>query len=1504
MFKIIQSHRTENLVDELLVQYQSKNQDIFAEFIVIVPSMVLGDWLDKSIASQTGISTLVTTTFWGQYQWTLMQKVLTRHNEYLLAQNPQATTLNVPEVAVLSPTVMQWRLFGYLTYYQDLIVDDEKHPVYSLLASLIETPQDGITQDKSQQDARIWQLASDLARVFNRYLTHREDWLALWSHNKPLNVEALIADKDALSLRFDKYARGTPEWLVAHYVELESAQRFLWTHLFADVHQHRVAIDSTFWSALKENKANERDQLPKMLRIFTIQQLPQTELDFLQRLANCIDVTLLHYNPSKLFWADIVDKSWLQRQKIINPESVFLRDYGHSLLSRLGKQSRDTFAMLANLSGNEDYQETLVEWIDNFAEGLQGELGSDVDNDVSNHHDSDSAKITQSSPSLLQRLQKDVLMLDEQSTQKAAAATVSEALSKQINTGFEEDTPWYDDDVLEKKRFEKARFWDISAQDNSLSIHSCHSLQRQLEVLCIMIGRWLNEPLTVGEKKRHISDIVVLLPDLDRHHALISSIFISGKGQDGLTLPAKVTGVVDADIRQLWEAIIGFYKLLGSHSARFEAAPVLDWLMLPPLYESFGLTHEQMSRGCDLLVEAGFIRGFDEAHLKQTLDRHDYDYRFSFAQALDRLTLGLVMPEAVLSDCLYPLAAGEWADTAMAEMSLPLPQVSLNDAIIVEALCRIYTGLVERRDDHIQKLKAEEWLDQIETQVIHRYFGDVDQTRTMRAIYNAMNGFKSSLRANRHYKQYSKNNSANKEVEQRLAGVEQLPLKLSFMLDSIEAELESQQVSAEPTGVITFGRFGALRNVPFGLVVMLNMNLSEFPGQDRDNRYDLMKATTARRGDRVSEDDDNGAFLDAILCARSGCWIFYNGQSLTDTHEHLPANPVSELLQFLQGEVQWQMNSMETLNTWFENADPTTASLKHYLPQLIKQWLVTEHPALPFHESLFETEIEDAEVADDAKQKSVTPTLSDQNVIAIDTHDNRPIDTIDTIDTIDELDILLNKAMRKTKLAQKKQFPPAPLWRAVFDTLKDRTPSERPQLVGLPTKAQYEAIALILGQSLGELGQVDIETLTTMAAMLSLNSVADVEQINDSDKALMQTVFDTVFNIGEIDVEGVLAYQVRHPAKAFLRTQKVYMMQGEEAMAPQEPLFLDNLTTYKIKEFLINEMNTAATDTNEDKLTADTSMQTLMYQKIIPAGVARQTTLPNQQQKLQQHCLEFQEQLIANGFYDANKDEAEDNVGLTLLTPTSEHPVQIELAALLNPNADSNHHSALLLKLLPKAIKMKGLVPIASHKSQSSDNPYKAGMSYAEQSPKQWFNILPNSASPKHLLKFWLSHLYWQVARRTTAEQVALNEGISIWRFNKSSSHVKGYDKVTAFKLAPIVYEDAVIELIKWAIFAKLSGQVPIALLPEYALSYLDKCQKKMDDNNENSSYWPTRADFSEWIRPGFHTDTIYDTCSQHATWQYVLRDQEVFKALSVALTILAEPLYGPMFNALECLEG
>ena len=607
------------------------------------------------------------------------------------------------------------------------------------------------------------------------------------------------------------------------------------------------------------------------------------------------------------------------------------------------------------------------------------------------------------------------------------------------------------------------------------------------------------------------------------------------------------------------------------------------------------------------------------------------------------------------------------------------------------------------------------------------------------------------------------------------------------------------------------------------------------------------------------------------------------------------------LLQFLQGEVQWQVNSLETLP---ENIDPTTESLKRYLPKLIKQWLVTEHPALPFHRSLFETEVED----DTFEQEKQTNVSVNESQSTADAQNNN------AVTVSDELDTLLNKAMRKTKLAQKKQFPPAPLWQAVFDTLNGRMTSKHTQLVGLPNKAQYEAIATMLGQGLGKLGKIDEQTLSVLADMLALEGALDV---NDATKVSAPIVFDSVFNIGEIDIEGGLVYQVRHPAKAFLRTQKVYVVQGEEAMAHQEPLFLDNLTTYQIKEHLIQSLVADATALSDGNTAIENINATMMYQKMIPAGVARQTTIPNQKQKLQQQCAEFREQLMDNGFDDIDMGsgyrEGLESNGLQMLTPTIEKPIEVrDVATVLNAShhqADSDSDRQVKTeawrKLLPASIKIKGSVPVLVSPDTHNINAHnQSSLSYAEQSPKQWLNILPNSASPRHLLKFWLSHLYWQVARRTTNEQVALNDGVSIWRFNKASSQVDTYKNAMTFKLSPIVYEDAVIELIKWAIFGNLSGQVPITLLPEYALSYLGKCSKAEENESTTERYWPKRADFSDWLRLSYHSDTIYDTCSQHAIWQYVLRDQDTFQALSGALTTLAQPLYQPMFAALSGLDN
>ena len=285
MFAITQSHRTEYLLDLLLDDYRSSSDDVFARFVVIVPSMVLGEWLDKTFAERAGISTLVTAQFWGQYQWQLMQNVLDVHNAWL-AEQGKPTGLNVPEVAVLSQAVMQWRVFGYLRAVLYGTFDDHSnsasseldtkqisfdhtHPLYEtlhillepMLKSELETAEKTVTdnsinhQTANQQaidyqsttntttdtttESRLWQLAGDIARMFTRYLTYREDWLIKWSRDEAINVAELIKDKDELSKRFDGVEHQTPAWLTEHYTALEVAKRHLWQSLFAEVFEHR-----------------------------------------------------------------------------------------------------------------------------------------------------------------------------------------------------------------------------------------------------------------------------------------------------------------------------------------------------------------------------------------------------------------------------------------------------------------------------------------------------------------------------------------------------------------------------------------------------------------------------------------------------------------------------------------------------------------------------------------------------------------------------------------------------------------------------------------------------------------------------------------------------------------------------------------------------------------------------------------------------------------------------------------------------------------------------------------------------------------------------------------------------------------------------------------------------------------------------------------------------------------------------------------------------------------
>lgn len=970
MFTITQSNDTAHLAKILTQRYQQSQDDVFSSFLVITPAKVLEEWLKKTIAQNAKISTLLTTKFWGQYQWQLIGEILAIKKTYLtqLGQGEQA--LSVPEVAVLSQSVVHWRIFDYLikpiwqggddvnafgdfghlpshqandqpyqqsnpSNYQPNhqagkspislakhIYDNPKHELHFLIAPLA----DKVGNIDNQ---KLWRLCQELASLYVKYLTQRPAWLDSWA--KPsktkinaqngqieqkertaqnfVNVKALIAEKDRFAKQLnqtnlfqallphssnpsdpsDEQASieksidtsddvGTPEWLIAHYEMVETALFWFWNVLFSDVYVYRQSLEREFWAILVDAFQNPdspiapqvKNALPKNLYLFTVQQLPSVELDFLKQLSRYVDIELLHFNPSQMYWADIVDKRWFENQRLTNPMMVYAKDYGQGLLSRLGKSARETFAMLTSLSGGEDYGQDRVKWDDRFV-------------------------AVSSTPSLLNALKSDILNLEEYQ------------VARRLN-----------------QRFLSSDGLAVQAIDDSLQVHNCYGIKRQLEIVRLKIGKWLNEQGADGTP-RQLSDIAILSPDIESHYTLIRSAFGEQVGLDGLVLPAKMTGVPNLAVAQLWQGIVGFYEL---PAGRFYADELFSWFSLPAVYENFGLDFDEMSRACELLVLAGFVRGLDGRHLSESLDKADKDFRHSFANALDVLVLSLSFAkQKTVVGALYPFEFKQnneqlWLDepTAVGEKTPLLPQVGVDDEPIIATLCRLYAGFNECRALYHQVDDVLKWLDGIERQMIDRYFFVSRHSESMRAIFEAKNQLKQSIIANNHYYKYANTPKSSHDTPVRLP--------LSLVIDSLGEQVLAQQIASEPSGVINVGRFGSFRGIPFKLVIMLDMNLLAFPRKEKDSRLDLIKAGKPKLGDRQSEDDDNGVFLEAILSAQEACWIFYEGQSADGNK--LPATCVDELINFV-------MDSVD---------NPTQK-------QAVQDIFHQKHPALPFDPSLF-----------------------------------------------------------------------------------------------------------------------------------------------------------------------------------------------------------------------------------------------------------------------------------------------------------------------------------------------------------------------------------------------------------------------------------------------------------------------------------------------------------------------------------------------------------------------
>lgn len=790
---ILQSQNLQILLHALLERSSQPShhvEQLFQTHYFIVPNHGIGQWLQQNIAKKTGISANQHYVALRTFQWEMYQQVLGRD---VIAEAPQM--LN-----------MKWQIFLYLSQYleKDLVEAHALYPIMQRVRQQSDFIQDEVTRQNKQQQMLYW-VADQTSRLFTNYIIYRgecvggcgevctcpQNWLAAWDKNKAIAVEQRLRRNAE-----EKPLEDVVAYQLAQAMQLEAWQRYLWRALFAEKFRAIQAIDNKFWQVLLAGQGGR--QLPQQIYVFTLLELPPSQLNFLRRLAQYVDIAIFHYTPSQEYWADSVDPKWKASYALKYPHAATLYESRHPLLTRLGKQARDIGALLVQLSGGE--------------EGLWSDVFLDTP-----------------PKNLLEKLQSDILHLRE--PQQAE--------------------------------------YRLAEQDRSLQIHVCHSTMRQLEVLKEHLIAWLG----VDEQPpRQLGDILILVPNLTEIEPHIRNVFTANFASSQPSLAIKIAGVPILDAVQLWQAFTARIKLLQK---RLSLEQFIDYLSLSPIQALYALSFADIQRISELLTEAGFKRGFDAAHLKQSLSSGDSDYRFCLNYALQRLALAMAMPE-------HALYAGV----------LSLENVRTSDFELIEKLLRIYADIDARRNWFaIQPIHEQQEIDahlaKIEAELV--YFTEL---AGFKAVYDAFAKLKRIIRL------------TLKPRLQQQNDAEQLRLPLQYVLDEIESTIMHQVGQTEPTGYITFAQMGQLRPLPYRLIVCLNLDMGTFPQRDTHIPFDLMELLRAELGDRSRLEDDQGAFLDALLQAQDEFWLFYNGFDVNDNEVRDPSSVVQELTAHLAQIIQ------------------------------------------------------------------------------------------------------------------------------------------------------------------------------------------------------------------------------------------------------------------------------------------------------------------------------------------------------------------------------------------------------------------------------------------------------------------------------------------------------------------------------------------------------------------------------------------------------------------------
>jgi exodeoxyribonuclease V gamma subunit len=396
----------------------------------------------------------------------------------------------------------------------------------------------------------------------------------------------------------------------------------------------------------------------------------------------------------------------------------------------------------------------------------------------------------------------------------------------------------------------------LAPDDRSVSIHSCHGPDRQVEVLReLLLGLLADDP-TLEPR-----DIVVMCPDIETFAPLISASFGLESEDTSVEHPGHRLRVrlADRSLRQINPLLSALSRVLALVDSRMEASALLDLCAFPPVACQFGFTEDDLERLQDLVSRSGVRWGLDVEH-RANFEMGQFAQN-TWAAGLDRLLLGVTMDET----------GQHFIGTA-----LPLDDVDSSDVDLVGRMAE----LLDRVGHLISELDHRRPL--------------VEWVATCRQTIESLTAVspKDSWQVTHAYAQLAELaevSSQDGQVELSLTEVRAL-LAETFRGRASRANFR--------TGTLTMCTLMPMRCIPHRVVCLLGVDDGVFPRPNTIDGDDIL-ATDPWIGDRDPRSEDRQLLLDAIMAAQEHLVVIYSGADARTRAPKPPAVPIGALLDTL-----------------------------------------------------------------------------------------------------------------------------------------------------------------------------------------------------------------------------------------------------------------------------------------------------------------------------------------------------------------------------------------------------------------------------------------------------------------------------------------------------------------------------------------------------------------------------------------------------------------------------